>query len=530
MNSSRSSSREIFLRTAAFIALTITTAMGACTTVPAPLPDRPPIPPAPARDQLTAAAYPTVSEIYQGAQGIYRGCGPNGNVCHNSRQYPNMNTLGALVLNINQPCNQLQDDPTRIDDWCERQGDTVVIAGQRLTLAYLHRIAEATDTMGSRWEIVTLESFPAVSSDDDLSIVRVNPGRDDDQLARFDGSQLTADPTRPNVLVAQVDMGDDDMERTLARAGLPADRDAIQFGDPNRNGVFGVGLDYRLIYAGHPERSYIIRRLTDPTAGPLMPLANCCFWSKQSLRALWCWIAALRPDGSNAMDPIDYNLCPEGPVENVAYPEPGPMCENGGLCPVHTRDPVPDDPTWANVYGNIIVPRCGGNGCHRSTLPAGSLDMGTSQVAYDQLVNSMPPRVVPGSHTMSLLWQRIGIPCDPMSTTCRRMPLSQAPLSDHDIGVIAQWIDNGARMDGMITDAGPPSDGATDASDIVVPVDAMGTDASDIVVTDTGPADTGPADTGPLDTGPADTGPADSGVVDTGDPDAGVDADMDAAE
>ncbi|MEI8258398.1 MAG: hypothetical protein WCJ30_22205, partial [Deltaproteobacteria bacterium] len=399
--------------------------MGACTTAD-PLPDRPLIPPPPPRDQLIAAAYPSLSEIYAGAQGVYRGCGPNGNVCHNSRQYPNMNTLGALALNVNMPCNQLQDDPTRIDDWCERQGDTVRIGTERRLLAYLQLVSERTDTMGSRWAIVVQGDLPALTGMDRLSIVRVRPGADDVVLQSFSATQLSADPTRASVVLARLDVMDDAAERRLARAGLPAERDAIQFGDPNRNGVYGVGLGSALILAGHPERSYLIRRLIDPSAGPLMPLANCCFWSKESLRALWCWIANLRPDGSNALDPIDYTVCPEGPVENIQYPTPGPLCENGGLCPVRTHDPVPDDPTWANVYANVLVPRCGGNGCHRSTQPAGGLDLGTSAIAYDQLVHSMPPRVVPGSPATSLFYQRLTQPCDVDSAACRRMPLFQA--------------------------------------------------------------------------------------------------------
>ena len=105
-------------------------------------------------------------------------------------------------------------------------------------------------------------------------------------------SEFERDPMRANAMFVQLRMDDETRERALTRAGIPAERDAVQFGDPNRNGVFGVALGNRLIYAGHPERSYLIRRLTDPSAGPLMPLANCCFWSKESLRALWCWIAS----------------------------------------------------------------------------------------------------------------------------------------------------------------------------------------------------------------------------------------------
>jgi hypothetical protein len=423
-----------------------------------------PIPIPPERDRVVATSYPTLSEIYAGSQGIYRGCGPNGNVCHNSRQYPNMNTLGALALTVNQPCNQLQDDPTRIDDWCERQGDTVRVGDQRLLLAYIQRLQEVTDTAGSRWAIVTQGDIPELGTGG-LSIVRIRAGGSaEDRLINFDGRTVTRDPMRANAVIVQLAMDDENRDRALNRAGIPAERDAIQFGDPNRNGVFGVGLGNALIVAGHPERSYIIRRLTDPAAGPLMPLANCCFWSKESLRALWCWIAGLNAEGTNAMDPIDYNLCPDGPVENVAYPTPGPTCENGGLCPVHVRTPIPDDPTWANIYSNVIVSRCGGSECHRAGDTSGGLDLGSPDSAYDQLLaarpNGMPARIIPGNPAMSLFYQRLTLACG-TSGNCRRMPLGQSALPPHDIGVIAQWITNGARRDGTFT---MPDAGGTDAS------------------------------------------------------------------
>lgn len=496
--------------------LAVAGAFSACET-PAPVVMRPPIPEAPERDRAVAAMYPTLNELYQGAQGIYRGCGPNGNVCHNARQYPNMNTLGALALSVNQPCNQLQDDPTRMDDWCERRGDTVRVRGERVQLAYIQRLSERTETEGSRWLVVVQGTMPD-PEDGGLAVVRAREGRDDEWLIGWDHDDIERDPMRPNALIVRVSLNEEYKERILARAGIPAERDAIQFGDPNRNGMFGATLGNALIVAGHPERSYIIRRLTDPSAGPLMPLANCCFWSKESLRALWCWIANLRPDGSNAMDPIQYTGCPDGPVENIEYPTPGPTCENGGLCPVHTRTPVPDDPTWANVYGNILVSRCGGLGCHRAGETAGGLDLGTADTAYTSLLGGMTPRVVPGNPGESLLVRRLTQMCS-ADASCRRMPLNQPALPEHDLGVLTRWIELGARNDGMGSDAGVPFD--------VTPVDARSDAASeagdgapsDIVVSDTADvrtpdaSDMGPADMGTpvMETGP-EAGPEPAGM------------------
>lgn len=496
----------------ALIALAGVAIAGACTTPP-PVRMNPTIPTPPERDRATAEMYPTLTELYQGAQGIYRGCGPNGNVCHNARQYPNLNSLGAISLSINQPCNQLQDDPSRMDDWCERQGDTVRIGNQRIELGYIQRLSDATETMGSRWLIALQAPAPELGENTGLAVLRVREGRDDDWLIGFDREHLSTDPMRPNVLIAQVDLDEEYKERILARAGIPAEINAIQFGDPNRNGVYGRSLGNALIMPGHPERSYLIRRLIDPTAGPLMPLANCCFWSKQSLRALWCWIAALKPDGSNAMDPIDYSVCPDGPVESVQYPTPGPMCESAGLCPVRATNAISDEATWANVYNNILVPRCGGSGCHRGGDTAGNLDLGSEDAAYTQITMAMPSRITPGNSATSLFYQRLTQPCA-MDSSCRRMPLGQASLPANELSVVARWIEGGARRDGMLT------------PDVVVPdvvVSEGGTEAG----TDSGREDSGVTDTGITDTGIADTGVTDTGVADTG---VGMDAGMDASE
>lgn len=507
----------------AIIAMALT-AMGAavgatCTPPVPPVRMNPVIPPAPDRDREVAAMYPTLTELYQGAQGMYRGCGPNGNVCHNARQYPNLNSLGAVTLTVNQPCNQLQDDPTRIDDWCERQGDIVRIGDARLELAYFQRLAEATEMQGERWLMVVNGEVPMLDRDTNISVVRAREGRSDDYLLGFDRRKLSADPMRPNALIIQLDTNDENEQRALARAGLPAETNAIQFGDPNRNGLYGRLLGNALVVPGHPEKSYLMRRLVDPSAGPIMPLANCCFWSKQSLRALWCWIAGLNADGSNARDPIDYRVCPDGPTENVVYPTPGPMCESAGLCPIRATNAIPSDPTWANVYQNILVPRCGGVGCHRGGDTAGNLDLGSENTAYSQLTAAMPARVVAGNPNMSMLYQRLTQMCG-ASGACRRMPLGQPSLPVNETDVIARWIQAGAQHDGTIN------------PDVMIP-DAMVEDVPTRDVPTLDVRDTGVlTDSGSVMDAPdaemdsaVDTGVMDSGVIDVP-----MDSAMDAAD
>src|SRR6185503_7420416 len=66
-------------------------------------------PPAAPSDAEARALYPDLAAIYGGDHGIYRGCGPNGGVCHNGNEFPNLASLGSIVANINLPCNQKRD-------------------------------------------------------------------------------------------------------------------------------------------------------------------------------------------------------------------------------------------------------------------------------------------------------------------------------------------------------------------------------------------------------------------------------------
>jgi hypothetical protein len=218
--------------------------------------------------------------------------------------------------------------------------------------------------------------------------------------------------------------------------GNPADPVQISIGDPNRNGTYGAELGGKIIKPGDPQRSYLLRRLTDPNAGPLMPRANCCFWTKPALRALWCWVAGLDDTGANALAAIDYDSYPPSPAVDLLYPDPGPECESSGLCPIEAAGD-PNEPTFPSIYTNILVPKCGGEGCH-DREPAGYVDMRSEQAAYDTLL----PKVVPGDPASSVLYQRLFDATCP--APCRTMPLGRPVLPDADRDLIGQWITDGA--------------------------------------------------------------------------------------
>lgn len=408
--------------------------------------------PSGARSEAEVAAtrlYPDLESLYSGDQGIYRGCGPNNGVCHNSREFPNLATLGSLVENIGLGCNEKREDPKQVHDLCERPGDTFRGArGAKSEIAWVEpdattprryrvKLRDRVDPAGGPWSIVR----------QDLVIVK---------LEDF-GVTVAADPSDASTLLVTVpkpvvsSTGDDAAEEAqeadvvdplFAHAGVPGEPRAIRVGDPNRNGTFGAALGGRIIAPGDPEKSYLFKRLADPNAGPLMPRANCCYWTKASLRALWCWVAGLSADGSNALAPIAYDRCPSGPPDTMEYPEPGPACETSGMCPVMPKAKASDAPTFSNVYGGILEQSCAGSGCHIGGAAAG-LDMGSKEKAYASLLDGR--RVIPGDPKKSVLFIRISP--DLCTGGCTTMPRGRPPLDDSTRAVIEHWIADGAKND-----------------------------------------------------------------------------------
>jgi hypothetical protein len=389
--------------------------------------------------------YPTLNALYEGNAGIYRSCGPNNAVCHNSREFPNFATLGSIVEDVGLPCNQKRTTPTELHDLCERPGDVLAIGGAELEIAWFENAdpAHPGDDLSARTWRVVLHDAPPAPGGQRLRIVRppaleLHPLTDIGVVATSDsaggGKALILELPPPGT------NGIDDgatVAEWFASAGVPGDPASIQEGDANRNGVFGATLGGALIKPGDPAKSYLFSRLTDPSAGPLMPRANCCFWTKTSLRALFCWVASLRPDGSNALDPIDYAKCPEGPADTMVYPAPGPNCATSGLCPVQPKGQLTDEPTWTNIYPNVIQVAC--TSCHSGGAAAeGGLDMGSSDLAYQDLENG---RIVPNDAKASLLYKKISP--DLCGGDC--MPKGGAPLDPKARGLIEQWIDQGAK-------------------------------------------------------------------------------------
>jgi hypothetical protein len=392
----------------------------------------------------TADVYPDLEALFAQDFGIFRTCGPNGGVCHNSRQYPDLHSTESVASHVGRPCNELRDRPEELHDWCERQGDFLRIGEAASEIGWL----EPLDDFGRVWRI-HLRGAPPLDSLEEVQIARrigsewrpLYP-----ELEVWAKLELAGTSFAPAVDIELLPFEDppdaryvDALAEAFATAGVPGDPASIQLGDPNRNGIFGADLENALILPGAPERSYLIRRLTDPSFGTLMPLANCCFWTKESLRALWCWIAGLDRDGSNAFAPIDYESCPDGPNEDVIYPEVGPDCEIAGPCPVRPGETMEPDASFTAVF-SIIQQNCAGSSCHVGGNAAGfSIPAADVVGAYDAVLT----RVVPGDSAASELFRRIR-PELCMLPECILMPFARTPLLEEEQAIIRDWIDAGA--------------------------------------------------------------------------------------
>lgn len=393
-------------------------------------------------DAEARARYPDLQAVYAGDQGLYRGCGPNGGVCHNGNEFPNLDSLGSIVANIDVPCNQKRDRGDDVDDLCERPGDRVQFGEEKIELAYFEPHPAAPLAV---WRMV-LRDKPA----------QVLPQGEMMQVWRAVPGTTMEVPFLPLALatIGYLVDPDDPTERSIL-IGLPQDPALAQFvanfltessvhrpdrihgGDVNKNGTFGAELGGRLIRPGDPERSYLLRRLTDPTKGPLMPRANCCSWTRTSLRALWCWVDGLAPDGANAEAPIDYDGCRPSPPIELLYPDPGPACEAQGLCPVQFGGGT-GDASFGSIYAEILTASCAGAGCHDQDPIAGGVDLRSEAAAYETLL----ARVVPGDSAASLLWQKLN--AELCTGTCDVMPLGRAPLAQDQLDRIRTWITDGA--------------------------------------------------------------------------------------
>lgn len=110
-------------------------------------------------------------------------------------------------------------------------------------------------------------------------------------------------------------------------------------------------------------------------------------------------------------------------------------------------DPGALEPTLASIQTNIFSTSCALSNCHVGQSPTGDLNL-SAGAARDNLVNvpsgGVPSllRVEPGNPDESYLVLKLE--GDPRIVGSR-MPFNMPPLSSEEIGIIREWIQNGAE-------------------------------------------------------------------------------------
>jgi hypothetical protein len=223
-----------------------------------------------------------------------RSCSPTQGVCHNGFEHPDLHTVGNLIQTISAPCNaNRHHDPSTLFDGCEPEPDQLILDEIGFEASFVWFGGEDWNPIDHRLvrRFVLDAPSPASTSSAPARIVRRQQ-----TIAVLEGAidLVASSPLGVVVGVERID------SRLL---------DAIQDGDPNRDGIIGSRDPWRLIFPGKPERSYLVGRITGTVPGTRMPLANQALTAHEYV-AIICWIEQLTgvgwPDPSAA---IDYDRC-----------------------------------------------------------------------------------------------------------------------------------------------------------------------------------------------------------------------------
>lgn len=237
-------------------------------------------------------------------------CSPNPGVCHNSSNYPSLQSAGNTLAAIGAPCNTEIPNPLAGWDGCELPGD-VLVAGTsgdafRSTIAWIEQQAPGS------WSVhlvdpagATLHA-PVSFENADGSVVYDPPVLAATEYdTAFSVTVDLADASRDALVTVNTDEAG---RREFADSILAT----VVGGDPNRNGVFGAAnaaSSGAIVFPGSLSRSYLWRRITGTVAGSRMPLANGPLTLPDYV-GIACWIEGLSDAEASPDDPIDYDHCP----------------------------------------------------------------------------------------------------------------------------------------------------------------------------------------------------------------------------
>ena len=419
-------------------------------------PERPMLPPA-GRAAPYTGNNPAVREAQERlatgldlhAKVIYRTCSPNGGVCHNNKEYPDLRTPASFLAALDAPCNVQPGTPEAVYDRCERPGDRFSLGegSSQREVGYLEHIP------GER-----MGDGPPTKTTPGLHLYLAEPlggkHEDGDATGRFTRSfvapggnvedlTFASFRTRWTVLdggkhlYGRVTMDSLTRVQELMTVGI------VQ-GDHNRNGVFGArqATPVPLLRPGKPEESYLIGRLRGvmlggPVPGSRMPLANQPL-SVPEMLALFCFVEGLGPVVASGGGRAAVNIASMIDYASCSY----------------SRDPdslnlLGSGVTWARRVKNVLEFNCGG--CHSGMDPQGMLNLKDGAVYARLLMPSVqrPDMVLikPRAPNDSYLWRKL----TGEMIIGSRMPLNpltgMGKLSDAEMADIKAWIEAGAVED-----------------------------------------------------------------------------------
>lgn len=386
---------------------------------------------------------PTGLDLHQKV--IYRTCTPNGGVCHNSKEFPDLRTPANFVDAFGANCNIQYGEYQSVYDRCERTGDRFRIEGGAFG---------QTGQVELGWlEVVQGEPFegeglpPADAPGLHIHFGDPLPGDivDSYGTAEFERNFVSDGevkkltyasystrwwvlPGRKHVIGEMREYQVDQVNNLLSVG--------IVGGDPNRNDVYGAreGDPVHLLSAGDPETSYLIARLRgvmlgEEVPGSRMPLANQPFTIAEML-ALFCFVEGF-PDDGNEDDlaaRIDYANC--------SY-----SADPAGL------NLLGEGVTWQARISKILEFNCGG--CHSAVNPQAGLTL-VGEGVYERLLmastqNPEMNLITPNDPENSYLYLKL---IDDPSITGNPMPYNpltgEGTLTEAEIADVLTWITNGA--------------------------------------------------------------------------------------
>lgn len=393
--------------------------------------------------QQAQARFPTGLDLHKKV--IWRTCTPNGGVCHNNKEFPDLRTPATFASAFGEACNVQYGEFTSVFDGCERPGDRLSMDGGGLNVTDVE-IGNVEYIQGTFED--PGDGLPDVSAPG-LHIRLASPvGGDRDRgygEARFTRTFIEGSNVQDSVyadfrtqwwvvddgthLIGRVEDYQVEDVQGLIEVGI------VQ-GDANRNGVFGSheGEPAQLLVPGDPEGSYLIARLRgemhgEPLPGSRMPLANSPLTIAEML-GLFCLVEGF-PDGGGdefLTSPIDYNRC-----SFSEDPEGLNLLGNGV--------------TWEARVKKILEFNCGG--CHVGEQPEGGLNL-VGEGVYDALLGAsqqLPELnlIEPTDPENSYLYLKL-IGDDRI--TGKVMPYNpltgEGMLNEAELADVLTWITNGA--------------------------------------------------------------------------------------